>query len=167
MNLVFVSGLIYPFEGAAANRYIAYANGLAELGHKVTFILILNQPEISGNFSIKGIDFICGFPESPDYESTNKFKRLMLYIRSIRNSIRIIKTIHKGKKIDAMILLPVLFRDLIPYILLAKTLKAKLLHERTEYPFLVTGAKEFSDKLRLNFHLLLYSEAIRWYFCDK
>ena len=53
MNLVFVSGLIYPFEGAAANRYIAYSKGLTELGHKVTFVLILNQPEISGKFSIK------------------------------------------------------------------------------------------------------------------
>lgn len=153
MNLVFVSGLVYPFIGAAANRYIAYAKGLTELGHKVTFVLILNQPEISGKFNIEGIDFFCGFPDNPDYERTNKFKRLILYIRSIRNSIRIIKTIHKGEKIDAMILLPILLRDLIPYILVAKSINAKLLHERTEYPFLVAGGKEVSDRLRLKIYL--------------
>ena len=79
----------------------------------------------------------------------------MLYIRSIRNSIRIIKTIHRENKIDAMILLPVLLRDLIPYILLAKTINAKLLHERTEYPFMVAGGKEISDKLRLNIYLYI------------
>ena len=176
MNIVFVSGLIYPFEGAAANRYIAYSKGLSELGHKVTFVLIQNQPEISGKFSIEGIDFFCGFPYSPDYERTNKFKRLMLYIRSIRNSMRIIKTIHREKKIDAMILLPVLLRDLIPYVLLAKSIKSKLLHERTEYPFMVGGGKEISDKLRLNIYLhimlrqfdgiYVISNALKKYFND-
>lgn len=153
MNLVFISGLVYPFEGAAANRIIAYAKGLSELGHKVTFILILNQPEISGKFSIEDIDFFCGYPDSPDYERTNKFKRLLLYIKSVRNSLRIIKTIHRGQKIDAMILLPVFLRDLIPYIFLAKTINVKLLHERTEYPFMVAGGNEVSDWLRLKIYL--------------
>lgn len=145
--------MIYPFEGAAANRYIAYAKGLTELGHKVTFVLILNQPEVSGKFNINGIDFFCAFPESPDYEKVHKFKKLSKYFRSIINSRRIITTIQRESRIDAVILLPVLPKDLIPYILLAKSIKTKILHERTEYPFLVAGGNKNTDKVRLNFYL--------------
>jgi len=176
MNLIFVSGLVYPFEGAVSNRYFAYTKGLIELGHKITFILILNQPMISGKFSIDGIDFHCVFPNSPDYENANKFKKFILYIRSIRNSLRLINIIHRKRKIDAMILLPVFLRDLIPYILLAKYHKVKILHERTEYPFMVSGGKESSDKIKLNFYLscilpqfngiYVISNALKKYFND-
>ena len=70
MNLVFVSGAQYPFQGAATNRYIAYAKGLIELGHNVTFVLFLRQQTDLREFNEEGITFICSFLrlQNKDYE---------------------------------------------------------------------------------------------------
>lgn len=155
MNLIFVSGGQYPFSGAAGNRYMAYAKGLKSLGHDVTFLLFLRQPLATGEFSAEGLSFICTFPEFPDYEHAGLIKKAVLYFKSINRSRRLIKSIHQKNKIDAIILLPILVRDLLPFIRFAKHLNIKILHERTEYPYQVKGGNSIRHKPRLFFYLHL------------
>ncbi len=139
--------------GAATSRYFAYAKGLIALGHDVTFVLFLRQPVSNSVFTEEGISFICTFPESPEYENASHLKKLFLYRKSVKEAGKVIRSIHRNRKIDAIILLPVLIRDLLPFLNLAKSLNVKVLHERTEYPFMVQGGRRMTDKPGLYFYL--------------
>ncbi len=153
MNLVFVSGEDFSEAGASANRFIAYCKGLAELGHNVTSILIQRQKQDYPDLNIEGITFICVFPKISNYEKANKIKKLVLYIKSIKNFKQLINTIHENRKIDAIILLTTLMRSLVPFLCIAKSINVKLLHERTEFPSRAYGGRKMRNKPYLYFYL--------------
>jgi len=152
MNLVFLSREQYPDGGAATNRHIAYAKGLVELGHCVTFILLSEQSTDNFEFNLEGIVFICANNKNSDYRRANRHKKFFNQFYLIKKGIRIIKDIHNKRKIDAMILLTTWAKDLFPFIYLAKNHGIKLLHERTEYPFV--DLRNTKDKLELKLSLI-------------
>lgn len=151
MNLVFVSSEKYPNGGAAANRHMAYAKGLVEAGHLVHFVLLSKQITRNSEYIEEGIEYICAFPVRYG-SSYNKIKKLSLLLRSINARKKILLRLHKEKKIDTIILLDTLARILIPLISFAKKNHIKVIHERTEYPFVVSG-KGLMMKINLKIYL--------------
>ena len=151
MNLVFVSREQYPNGGAATNRHIAYAKGLIELGHEVTFILVIEQTSGNREFIFEGIRFICAIKSDDNYVKYHKIKKAIFSIIRLIKELQIANDIHKSKKIDALILLTPLNRDLLSFIWLAKSIKVKVLHERTEYPVVFKR----NDKIKLNVYLYI------------
>jgi glycosyltransferase involved in cell wall biosynthesis len=175
MNLVFVSSGQYPNGGAATNRHMAYAKGLSEAGHSVTFLLLARQ--ISGNneSNNSGINFTCTFPEGYNSNAT-KYRKLLFHIQSLRARKQTIVRLNSKSKIDCIILLDTVVWILIPLIQLAKKHKIKVFHERTEYPFVV-GNKGLIGKINLKIYLSLVinqfsgiyviSQAIKNYFNER
>lgn len=171
MNLVFVSSEQYPNGGAAANRHMAYAKGLVEAGHNVTFVLLSKQITRDYEHIEDGTKYLCAFPEN--YDFNNKLNKLFFHIRSIRARKQIILKIHKKRKIDAIVLLDTVVWVLIPIIRLAKNNDIKIIHERTEYPFVVGGnglIMRINLKIYLSFVLKKFdgiyviSQALKNYF---
>lgn len=151
MNLFFISSEQYPNGGAATNRHMAYTKGLAEAGHNITFILLAKQQIV---FQNKDVNYISVYPKT-NRTVTNKFVRLYFYLISIIRGRKLISNIYSREKIDAIIFLDTLVWVLFPFILTARKHRIKTLHERTEYPFVVTG-RSFISRLGL----LLYTKYV-------
>lgn len=144
MNIVFISSSQYPEGGAPANRHMAYAKGLVEAGHEVTFVLLAKQREDNSELGKIGVNYIC-----VSNEDAAQFSNLRLEkTRSIMKGRSAVVRLFESRKIDAIILLDTFGWDLIPFINLAKRKKIKVLHERTEYPYLKVF-RTFKD--RMNF----------------
>lgn len=135
MNIIFISREQYPDGGAPANRHIAYSKGLIELGHKVTFILLSQQNSREPRFMHECVLFIC-VGNRKESEKTGIFTKLFLQGHLINSALNVIKAIKKQDGIDAIVLLTTWNQDLIPLIFLTSLLRVKVLHERTEYPFI-------------------------------
>lgn len=151
MNLVFVSSGKYPNGGAATNRHMAYGKGLVEAGHKVIFILLTKQ---ENEFQENGVEFISVF-NLKNKEVNNRLRKLFFSIMSIINAKKRIINFHSQVNVDAIILLDALVWILIPFILSAKRNHIKVIHERTEYPFVVNG-----KGLLNHFNLIIYSSFV-------
>lgn len=153
MNLLFISSEKYPNGGAASNRHLAYTKGLAEAGHNVTFLLLSKQ-EVNNYENVDGgINFIC-VPSKKSCHNYNKFKKLYLFIHSIIIRNKIILKIHRQRKIDAIVILDIVVWILLPITYLAKKNNIKIIHERTEYPFVV-GGRSLLMKINLEIYLKL------------
>lgn len=135
MNLVFISREQYPDGGAPANRHLAYSKGLIEQGHKVTFILLSKQSGSEDRFSYEDILFICAGLKK-ESERTSFLAKLSKQADLLESTMKTINAIRKQNAIDAIILLTTWNQDLIPLIFMAYVLKVRVLHERTEYPFI-------------------------------
>ena len=153
MNFVFVSSGQYPNGGAATNRHMAYAKGLVEAGHEVTFVLLSKQIFMKYEYTDEGTKYICSFPENFNC-NISKVKKLFLHIRSLRARNHIILEINRKRKIDAIVLLDAFIWVIIPIIRLAKKNGIKIIHERTEYPFIV-GGKGLIMRINLKIYLSL------------
>ncbi|MGH2565880.1 MAG: glycosyltransferase, partial [Ginsengibacter sp.] len=82
----------------------------------------------------------------------NKLKKFFLLIQSFKERNKILLKIHQERKIDAIVLLDTIVWDLIPLIRFAKSNNIKIVHERTEYPFVV-GGNGLIMKLNLKIYL--------------
>ena len=147
MNVVFISTAQYPNGGAAANRHMAYAKGLLEAGHDVSFVLLSEQKQPYQEYSNDGIKYYCAFPKPPK-NNKGKLGILITQVRYISAAKREILKIHKNSKIGALVLLNTYILELIPLIWMAKINSIKVLHERTEYPF-VSVRKKMIDRIEL------------------
>lgn len=151
MNFVFISPDQYPDGGASSNRHIAYTKGLAELGHEVTFLLLSKQSFRNDKYIENGIKYICTFNRESN-TNHNKLKKFFLLIQSFKERNNVLQKLHNERKINAIILLNTLVWDLIPIIRFAKTNSIKIVHERTEYPFVVSG-NGLIQKINLKIYL--------------
>ena len=150
MKLIFVSSGQYPNGGAATNRHLAYAKGLKELGHAVEFILISKQQWSEREPDVDGIKFTCVY--SPSLNKPTKINKLRSLFKSIGNAKAKIIAVHKSEPGMALILLDITTPILIPLLQLAKRRRIKTYHERTEYPFVVSG-KTLTGKIDLYLYL--------------
>jgi len=151
MNIVFVSSSQYPDGGAPANRHLALAKGLIEAGHYVTFILLARQKGDNNEIKELGIDLYCASSGDGLHYRNYRLQKF----RSGKNGRQIILGLLKHTKLDSIILLDTFGWDLIPFIRLARNKGIKVLHERTEYPYLKTFR---FIKDRINF--LVYSSYV-------
>lgn len=154
MNIVFISSTRYPDGGAPANRHMAYAKGLVKLGHNVKFILLSEQDNKSDVYTIDRIQFLNIFLSVTKKTPNNWLKKIILYKRIIRKAIEVVSDLHQDIEISAIILLDISSWLLNPFIKLARKNRIKVLHERTEYPFVVAG-KRILDKINLRIYLTI------------
>lgn len=171
MNIIFVSSSQYPEGGAPANRHLALTKGLAEAGHTVTFILLARQK--GDNSELRRIGAGLFYASSSDALHCKNHR--LQKIRSIKTGMQIILRLLNHIKIDTIILLDTFGWDLIPFIRLARRKGIKVLHERTEYPYLKTFR---TIKDRINFFvyssyvlrringIFVINEALKAYFND-
>lgn len=173
MKLIFVSRGQYPNGGAATNRHLAYTKGLIELGHEVEFLLLSEQ----------------SWKEKELIKDDIKFSSL--YVQPFSKSLKVfkigsfIKTIYKAKKkllesynentTTKLILLDTSIAILIPLLKYGKKIGLKVIHERTEYPFVVSS-KTITGKIDLYIYLrfvikkfdgiFVINKALKQYFLD-
>jgi glycosyltransferase involved in cell wall biosynthesis len=137
MKLIFISSGQYPNGGAATNRHLAYAKGLNELGHEIEFILISAHQWKEKELGQDGIKFTCVYASA--LNTSSKIKKIRLFFKSIGKAKEKISDSHREGPISALILLDVSVQVLFPLLRHAKRLQLKTFHERTEYPFVVSG----------------------------
>jgi glycosyltransferase involved in cell wall biosynthesis len=150
MILIFISSAQYPNGGAATNRHLAYSKGLTELGHDVEFILLEKQQWEGNELQINKIKFTC--INVVEKNNLSKLKKAILHLKNINEVINLLNERNKEKNISALILLDTRISILLPLIWRGKKLGLKIFHERTEYPFVVSG-KTFFQKINLNIYL--------------
>ena len=157
LNILIVSSDKYPDGGASANRHLAYAKGLVEIGNTVTFILLAPQKNKQERFQTDGITFINAY-------KSNLFSRIfkkhssLVPLPSVPEGRRQIKQRIVEKKADIVVLLDTHLWLLKPMLDLCVKHKIKILHERTEFPSVV-----LKRGLLGKFHLYLYGK----YFLQK
>lgn len=137
LRIVFISSLQYPEGGAAANRHLAFAKGLCELGNNVGFILTSPQLNKINNTQYKKIDFEYITSHNNTTEKKSFLKQLYTEYKIISKYRDHFIDIHKRSHIDILILLDTKVWRLHPFLKWANQLKIKVIHERTEYPFIV------------------------------
>lgn len=137
MRIIFISTGQYPNGGAATNRHLAYTKGLKELGHQIEFFLLNNQQWKKKEVIEDGIKFSCLYSESSG--KLKKLSKLQSHFRTISAAKKKLIYEEKQNPINALILLDTSISILIPLIRQGKKLGLKIFHERTEYPFIVSG----------------------------
>lgn len=137
MKLIFVSTGQYPNGGAATNRHLAYTKGLKELGHSVEFFLLNKQQWKEKERIENGIKFTCLFAESSN--KLKKLRKVQSHFKTIKAAKKKLIAEQKENPINALVLLDTSISILIPLIKQGKKLGLKIFHERTEYPFVVSG----------------------------
>jgi glycosyltransferase involved in cell wall biosynthesis len=152
MKLIFVSTGQYPNGGAATNRHLAYAKGLKELGHDIEFLLLSEQQWKEEELDKDGIKFTGVFVHN--LNKSSKIKKALSFYKTIRKAKEKIFAAYKNNKSTntAMILLDTSITILIPLLRQGKKLGLKIFHERTEYPFVVSG-KTIKGKIDLYIYL--------------
>jgi glycosyltransferase involved in cell wall biosynthesis len=169
MQYIFVSSGPYPNGGAATNRHLAYAKGLVELGNKVTFLLLRDQTW-KGELITDGITFVC---LSADYASAQaKISKSVEFLKTVRKATNWLESNTTLKPAIVVLLIPNV-AALLPISKKAAKLGYKVLHERTEYPFVVRkpGLLNYLDNLlytKIAIHkfdgIFVINKALRTYF---
>jgi glycosyltransferase involved in cell wall biosynthesis len=150
MKLIFVSSGPYPEGGASTNRHLAYAKGLVELGHTVEFILLEKQSWSDNEIWIHGVRFKC--VATMVTNKSSKIEKLKAFSGTIRKAKQSILESHQEGNIKVLILLDTSSIILIPFLKLGNELGIKVLHERTEYPFVVCD-RSFIGRINLFIYL--------------
>ena len=150
MKLFFISSEQYPNGGAAVNRHLAYAKGLEELGHHVSFILLNKQQWNDAKLVEGNIQFLQ--PAFPGSSPPSKIGRVTSLLKSIRDAKRKIFAESKKEEPLSVILLDTDIVVLIPLLSYLKKLDIRVYHEQTEYPDVVTG-KALLKRVKLFIYL--------------
>jgi len=154
MKIVIISSDKYPDGGASANRHLAYAKGLVESGHSVTFILLSPQPVSEIGWNEDGLSF------KPAYKK-NLFSKMarnhssLVPIPSIKRGKRILLELNSKNAVNVVILLDTHVWMLTPFLKVCKKYSITVIHERTEYPLVTIKRKVFGKV-----HLWLYKHLI-------
>lgn len=150
MKIIFVSSGQYPNGGAAANRHLAYAKGLIELGHEVEFILLVKQNWNKKEVLDQGIKFTCVSLRTKN--KLSKIAKFKLFYKTIGEANNVIFSAHQKREISCLVLLDTRIEVLIPLLNKARKFGIKVFHERTEYPF-IYGGKTIIGKITLYIYL--------------
>jgi len=144
LKIVFISSLQYPEGGAAANRHLAYAKGLSEIGNEVYFILTSPQTSVIDKSLLPDIEFVCVSANNNSKKQKKSFIDKIYVEHQSRNKCRKhLIALHKIAPVDILVLLDTTAWKLYPVLKIANQLNIKIIHERTEYPFLVNNESVF------------------------
>lgn len=129
----------YPFGEAATNRHLAYLRGLSEKGISVKLLLLAPGNHQSKKSNLKRVEYhgVKIKYLSPVLFTNNKiFKFLNFLCGAFFGFFCIIRRIQPKQNKKILILLITSPVILLPYILTGKIFGYKIVHERTEYPFI-------------------------------
>lgn len=177
LQIVFISSLQYPEGGAPANRHLAYAKGLCELGNEISFVLTSIQSDKNKIHLIQNINFVyIEHVKNFKKQNENFAIRLFLKYKSYIKCKEYLIALKKKKSIDILVLLDSTTIELFPILRVANRLRICVIHERTEYPF-IFGHDNFIGKLNLWLYykivlprfngLFVISEALKKHFFQE
>lgn len=152
IKCVFICSGEYPDNQASAIRHTLFARGLAELGWPIEMWLLTPQPWIELGLSRSyGLKFI----KLNGFLNGTRWKRalckFLAIIRASKRMIRLAACNIKGERVAAVFYCTEL-EFLVPMIMLAKAFNIPIIHERTEFPYVVSK-KTLFGKLSLKLYL--------------
>jgi glycosyltransferase involved in cell wall biosynthesis len=151
MKIIAISVGSYPFGEAETNRHLAYLRGLAESNISVELLLLVPGRKQSTKSNLRRTTFNgvkIKYLSPLLYPGSPIIRYLNLLIGSCSG---ILQLICKRKDKEGKSILFLLFTSpfiLLPYILLGQLLGYKIVHERTEFPFI-----SYKEKPLLKFYL--------------
>lgn len=142
LNILVVSSLQYPNGGAAASRHLALVKGLTEINNKIFFVLTSSQKDKNVSFLKNLFIHYC-----PTNLNKNNLKLSILnFLKYLKKLKQTVYEINNESKLDVIIILDTQFWEILPILFIAKKIRIKVIHERTEFPFVVEQ-KNFLGKL--------------------
>ncbi|MHA1251979.1 MAG: glycosyltransferase [Candidatus Helarchaeota archaeon] len=154
MNIVIVASSSIPYGFALSNRILCFAKGFQKNGHNCE-ILITNPTEKSNktkNIKITGIyenikfRYACNSTIIP----SSIILKILIFIMSIYKSIYYLNKKNRIDKIDTILIFHTYSLYLFLISMFCKIKKIKIVHERSEYPFI--GIKSFLKRIDYFFY---------------
>lgn len=156
LKIVFVSSLQYPEGGAPANRHLAYAKGLNEIGNEISFVLTGPQMSDKDKSLFPDIKFYCiNSCNNSEKRKKSFINKAYTEYESIKKCRQYLIEFHRINPIDVLVLLDTNAWRLFPIQRIANRLNITVIHERTEYPFLLNN-----DSILKRIDLFLYYKLI-------
>lgn len=156
MKVLIFTNYPFPFGLAQTNRLIAISKGLLHAGADVK-VVITKATETHGKSvnthrsgQYEGISFEYALPST--VRPRGALKRAYWFIKGVLNSWQILVREHKRGKIDAIFWGVTLNSVSLLFVLLCRIKRIKILHERSEYPFL-SYSNSLIGRIKLNFYL--------------
>ncbi len=149
MNLVFVSTGSYPDQRAAAIRHSTLVQGVAMHGHKVCFFLLSPQNWSSSELLYKGIFF----NSLNTYKGKNKILHSLYFLYALLKLVKKVKNMQKEKPIDGIIIYTINLVVIRIFLSIGKSHNIRILHERTELPYVIGKSNSFLGRLKYKYYL--------------
>lgn len=149
MNIVFVSTGAYPDQHAAAIRHTTIAQGFIENGHQLNFFVLSAQPWEKNEINYKGVVI----KSLNNYHGSNKIKKIYYYLKAIHDARKQIIAINNSFKIDGIVVFSLDVVAINVLILLARKIKIKIFHERTELPYIVGKGSSLVSTYSYNYYI--------------
>jgi len=130
--VIFGDNFSFPEGDAGTNRVYTYANGFVENNVNTYVICFKNNYLINGNGVLNGIQYFN--PLNQSERNSHFFIRNGYKVLKYFNTIKLIKSINKKEKIDAIITDTQLGLTYLFSYYLAKKHRAKLIFEKSEHP---------------------------------
>lgn len=149
MNIIFVSTGIYPDQHAAAIRHSTIAQGIAESGHDINFLILTPQPWKSNEINYNGVRY----KSLNDYRGNNKLMKVFHYLYALKSLKSSVLKINKKSKIDGLVIFSIdvfLIKSILAF---TKKNNIRVFHERTELPYIVGYNNSIAGKLMYNFYM--------------
>jgi glycosyltransferase involved in cell wall biosynthesis len=140
MNILIVTSAPIPFGMALTNRIIGFAKGFIENGHNCEILVLHPTEKInniknhSTNSTFEGVNF--HYNAISTLWPSNKINKIVIFIKSILSLKTFIKMKFINKKVDFILLFHTYSFFLFAVISIARKLNIKIIHERSEYPFI-------------------------------
>ena len=141
---------------ASTNRLISYAQGLASFSNRVEILCLkpgenpskIVNKEVQGKFGDLNFRYVTGSTIRPK----SLIKRISIRLLSFIGTIFYIISLNRKNRINTIITFPSSFLFIFIIFLISRILKIKLVHERSEYPF-ITQKNTFLFRLNLFIYL--------------
>ena len=142
MNLVILTTVSFPVGMAPTNRIISYSKGIVNLGHNVKVICLIPTEKEDGEIRNKKI---LGEYEGIKYEyapgvtswsghGKNRITKLLLFVKGLVNSIKIIKKQNDSTGIDGLSIYTNSTFHIVFFYFVSRVLKIPYIREVSEYP---------------------------------
>ena len=148
MRIIFLTTIPYPIGLASSNRLRSIANGLSMHNNKIEISCIL-PTHYYNDIAIKKIDGIkINYLSNKSIWPKSKPKKILIFFKSIFNTVVFFVKSNKKHQIDVLYLMSNRFEIILLSYFISKLIKAKLVQEKSEYPFVLNrktiGGKIFS-----------------------
>lgn len=148
MNLTFIATGNYPDKHAAAIRHSTLAKGLAEHGHRVTFLVLTPQDWQTDEIRYEGVQY----KALNNYTGNNKFMQNFHELKAIIKARKILQQQVAQKQLDAVVIFTITLMPIHFLLKAAHNMGIKVFHERTELPYAIASKSKRKQQM-LDYYL--------------
>jgi glycosyltransferase involved in cell wall biosynthesis len=155
LNIFFLTLHPFPYGMAQTNRLIAMAGGLVNAGCRVKVICLkptennVQSKNIASVGIFNGIEYV--YPSGTTFRSPHFYFRILSFLSGLYHTTVLLNTENKKNRIDFIFAGVMGFLIYLWFFIICRMLKARYLHERSEYPFIRSGKSVFDS-----FSLFIY-----------